>query len=73
VGDTITIPGWQVTVLAMDGMRADRLRFVPLSSEEGDADDEGDMGDAAGRRTGHGPTRRGRPSRGSGHDAEVGE
>ena len=29
VGDTVEIPGWAITVLAMDGMRADRLRFVP--------------------------------------------
>jgi CBS domain containing-hemolysin-like protein len=34
VGDTVSIPGWEITVLAMDGMRADRLRFVPLSNGE---------------------------------------
>jgi CBS domain containing-hemolysin-like protein len=33
VGDTVHIPGWAITVLAMDGMRADRLRFVPLDAE----------------------------------------
>ena len=27
VGDRVEIPGWEITVLAMDGMRADRLRF----------------------------------------------
>lgn len=29
-GDTVELPGWSVTVLAMDGMRVDRLRFVPV-------------------------------------------
>ena len=27
VGDAVELPGWRVTVLAMDGMRVDRLRF----------------------------------------------
>ena len=27
VGDAVELPGWKVTVLAMDGMRVDRLRF----------------------------------------------
>ncbi|MGO4340848.1 hemolysin family protein [Pedococcus sp. 2YAF34] len=38
VGDTVSIPGWEITVLAMDGMRADRLRFraqEPAEGEEG--------------------------------------
>jgi CBS domain containing-hemolysin-like protein len=30
VGDTVSVPGWEISVLAMDGMRADRLRFVPV-------------------------------------------
>ena len=34
VGDTVSVPGWDVVVVAMDGMRADRLRFVPHASEE---------------------------------------
>lgn len=34
VGDTVAIPGWEITVLAMDGMRADRLRFVPTASQD---------------------------------------
>src|SRR6476661_6431440 len=34
VGDTVTIPGWEITVLAMDGMRADRLRFRAQESSE---------------------------------------
>jgi hypothetical protein len=38
VGDTVDIPGWAITVLAMDGMRADRLRFVPVDPE-GEASD----------------------------------
>jgi CBS domain containing-hemolysin-like protein len=29
VGDTVSVPGWEISVLAMDGMRADRLRFRP--------------------------------------------
>jgi CBS domain containing-hemolysin-like protein len=29
VGDAVEVPGWTITVLAMDGMRVDRLRFVP--------------------------------------------
>ena len=32
VGDTVELPGWQVTVLAMDGMRVDRLRFMPTGA-----------------------------------------
>lgn len=35
VGDTVELPGWSVTVLAMDGMRVDRLRFVPVVSDDG--------------------------------------
>jgi CBS domain containing-hemolysin-like protein len=37
-GDTVRIPGWEISVLAMDGMRADRLRFRPLEvdSDRGD-------------------------------------
>ena len=34
-GDTVELPGWSVTVLAMDGMRVDRLRFVPVGGDEG--------------------------------------
>jgi CBS domain containing-hemolysin-like protein len=30
VGDVVELPGWRVSVLAMDGMRVDRLRFEPL-------------------------------------------
>src|SRR6478735_9816715 len=33
VGDRVEIPGWEITVLAMDGMRADRLRFRPLEAD----------------------------------------
>jgi CBS domain containing-hemolysin-like protein len=62
VGDTVTIPGWQITVLAMDGMRADRLRFVPLPT--------GDDGERAGGPNGSGA---GHTPSGAGHDAEVGE
>ncbi|NYG06058.1 CBS domain containing-hemolysin-like protein [Phycicoccus badiiscoriae] len=48
VGDTVTIPGWEITVLAMDGMRADRLRFVPLeTAERGTEGDDGHDGPAA--------------------------
>jgi CBS domain containing-hemolysin-like protein len=45
VGDTVTIPGWEITVLAMDGMRADRLRFVPLATGGPDAADAAAPGD----------------------------
>ena len=48
VGDTVRIPGWEITVLAMDGMRADRLRFVPLASTAGDAEGGAEGGDAEG-------------------------
>jgi CBS domain containing-hemolysin-like protein len=41
VGDTVRVPGWEVTVLAMDGMRADRLRFRPLDPDEDDDDPAG--------------------------------
>lgn len=34
-GDTVELPGWSVTVLAMDGMRVDRLRFVPVGGPDG--------------------------------------
>lgn len=34
-GDTVELPGWSVTVLAMDGMRVDRLRFVPVGGADG--------------------------------------
>ncbi|MDR6864162.1 hemolysin family protein [Phycicoccus sp. 3266] len=34
VGDTVSIPGWHISVVAMDGMRADRLRFVPVGGDE---------------------------------------
>lgn len=34
-GDTVELPGWSVTVLTMDGMRVDRLRFVPVGSADG--------------------------------------
>ena len=34
VGDTVSIPGWEISVIAMDGMRADRLRFIPATADE---------------------------------------
>ena len=34
-GDTVELPGWSITVLAMDGMRVDRLRFVPVGGADG--------------------------------------
>jgi CBS domain containing-hemolysin-like protein len=43
VGDVVRVPGWEISVLAMDGMRADRLRFVPVAGA-----DESDAGDSAG-------------------------
>jgi CBS domain containing-hemolysin-like protein len=38
IGDAVEIPGWRITVLAMDGMRADRLRFQPLEPEQGESE-----------------------------------
>ena len=37
VGDVVELPGWRLTVLAMDGMRVDRLRFEPLEGADGSA------------------------------------
>ena len=34
VGDSVDLPGWRVSVLAMDGMRVDRLRFEKTVSDE---------------------------------------
>jgi magnesium and cobalt exporter, CNNM family len=34
VGDSVDLPGWRVSVLAMDGMRVDRLRFEKTESDE---------------------------------------
>jgi CBS domain containing-hemolysin-like protein len=39
VGDTVSISGWEITVLAMDGMRADRLRLRPVEPEPEPAGD----------------------------------
>ena len=42
-GDTVELPGWSVSVLAMDGMRVDRLRFVPVAGGlNGNAPAEGE-------------------------------
>ena len=45
VGDTVRIPGWEVTVAAMDGMRADRLRFVPVPDEGAGGESADDRGE----------------------------
>lgn len=34
VGDSVDLPGWRVSVLAMDGMRVDRLRFEKTEPDE---------------------------------------
>jgi CBS domain containing-hemolysin-like protein len=47
VGDSVSLPGWTVTVLAMDGMRVDRLRFIPVSEGE-TASSAGGRADASG-------------------------
>jgi hypothetical protein len=47
VGDTVSIPGWDISVVAMDGMRADRLRFVPVPDED-DPDDDPSGGGSGG-------------------------
>ncbi|GAA2159231.1 hemolysin family protein [Pedococcus bigeumensis] len=76
VGDTVHIPGWEITVLAMDGMRADRLRFVPVDqAEDAGHGDHGEgsplaqdgQGRAGGRPVTAGGRDAGRPAR---HDAE---
>ncbi|HEY7720137.1 MAG TPA: hemolysin family protein [Pedococcus sp.] len=36
LGDVVDLPGWRVTVLAMDGMRVDRLRFEQVPHAEGE-------------------------------------
>jgi CBS domain containing-hemolysin-like protein len=75
-GDTVHIPGWEITVLAMDGMRADRLRFVPVDqAEDAGQGDHGEgsplaqdgQGRAGGRPVTAGGRDAGRPAR---HDAE---
>ncbi|MDF2094101.1 hemolysin family protein [Knoellia sp. 3-2P3] len=38
VGDTVSMPGWEVSVVAMDGMRVDRLRFTPVGEPGAAAD-----------------------------------
>src|SRR5690348_4396861 len=40
VGDTVAVPGWEISVLAMDGMRADRLRFRPLPEQDEPEEDQ---------------------------------
>jgi CBS domain containing-hemolysin-like protein len=56
VGDVVTIPGWQIIVLAMDGMRADRLRFVPVpEAEEGDDTDSAESAAGTTSATASGP------------------
>ena len=42
VGDSVSVPGWEVVVLAMDGMRVDRLRFTPVGN--GDSGEGGHLG-----------------------------
>jgi CBS domain containing-hemolysin-like protein len=44
VGDTVSVQGWEISVLAMDGMRADRLRFVPVPSPPEEGDEDGSAG-----------------------------
>ena len=49
VGDTVTLDGWQVSVVDMDGHRVDRLRFVQQAPT---TDDGGAAGRDAGPSTG---------------------
>lgn len=54
-GDTVTLPAGTLSVIRMDGMRVDRLRFVPLADTRGGpetsapSDATGDGPDAASR------------------------
>ena len=41
------MPGWEISVLAMDGMRADRLRFVPVAAPSGGESEDTDEGRGA--------------------------
>lgn len=46
VGDSVSLPGWDIAVLAMDGMRVDRLRFTPVGDgETGEGTHPGTEGD----------------------------
>jgi CBS domain containing-hemolysin-like protein len=65
VGDTIGIPGWEISVIAMDGMRADRLRFRPMEPE-GEAEGSEDQREADGRPAGEGSGESGQASTGRG-------
>lgn len=65
VGDTVDIPGWAITVLAMDGMRADRLRFVPTGEHDDSDSHEGTSVEGSPR----GPAA---PGRGAGRSVTAG-
>ena len=55
VGDTVSMPGWEVSVVAMDGMRVDRLRFTPVGEPDASAgagSEAGRASDAGGRSEG---------------------
>ena len=67
VGDTVAIPGWEITVLAMDGMRADRLRFVPTASQDPEHPTPDDVASGAAAGPDRGP---GRSVTAGGRDAE---
>ncbi|WP_427384997.1 hemolysin family protein [Janibacter sp. G56] len=50
VGDVVEIEGWTITVADMEGLRVDRLRFVPRpTGEDGDAADSGATDEGSGR------------------------
>ena len=55
VGDTVSIPGWEITVLAMDGMRADRLRFRAQEPSDGEGGEDRDATSAGDPGTGPRP------------------
>jgi CBS domain containing-hemolysin-like protein len=48
VGDEVTVDGWTVRVLDMEGLRVDRLRFVPPPEEDGGAAPAGPATEPAG-------------------------
>ncbi|WP_370893535.1 hemolysin family protein [Janibacter sp. GXQ6167] len=41
VGDEVDLDHWRIRVVDMDGLRVDRLRFIPIAEPDGEADEGG--------------------------------